>query len=135
MIRPGPRECFCERYVGRNIKLVQQANKIAGTGIEQTPPTSYLEEPKTNQRLIQEWVRKELDNISEQRVVIVRQGKQVIVRDKIYGVIKFIVKYKDLVKAGVSADPTAALAWGGAMAIIPVCHVAHQAWTALLIVV
>ncbi|KAJ4205012.1 hypothetical protein NW759_014678 [Fusarium solani] len=64
-------------------------------------------------------VRKELDNLSEQRVVIVRQGKQVIVRDKIYGVIKFIVKYKDLVKAGVSADPTAALAWGGAMAIIP----------------
>ncbi|EEU35785.1 uncharacterized protein NECHADRAFT_82205 [Fusarium vanettenii 77-13-4] len=74
---------------------------------------------KTNQSLIQEWVRKELDNLSEKRVVIVRQGKQVVVRDKIYEVIKFIVKYKDLVKAGVSADPTAALAWGGAMAIIP----------------
>lgn len=109
---------------------------MAGTGIKQTPlPTSYLEAAKTNQSLIQEWVRKELDNLSEKRVVIVRQGKQVVVRDKIYEVIKFIVKYKDLVKAGVSADPTAALAWGGAMAIIPVFNVALQDWTALLIMI
>ncbi|KAF5580443.1 nacht and wd40 domain protein [Fusarium subglutinans] len=86
---------------------------------EQTPATSYLEEVKTNQNLIQEWVRKELDSLSEQRVVIIRQGKQVVVRDKIHRVIKFIEKQKDLIKAGVAAEPTAALVWGGAMAIIP----------------
>ncbi|KAM6507143.1 hypothetical protein FALCPG4_018527 [Fusarium falciforme] len=104
-----------EKYVLAHAKV----SASAGTGIEQTPPASYLEKAKANQSLLQEWVRKELENLLEQRVVIFRQGKQAVVKDKTYGVIKFIVKYKDLVKAGVSADPTAALAWGGAMAIIP----------------
>ncbi|WAO97379.1 NACHT-N domain-containing protein [Fusarium falciforme] len=104
-----------EKYVLAHAKV----SASAGTGIEQTPPASYLEKAKANQSLLQEWVRKELENLLEQRIVIFRQGKQVVDRDKIYGVIKFIVKYKDLVKAGVSADPTAVLAWGGAMAIIP----------------
>ncbi|KAH6960004.1 hypothetical protein BKA56DRAFT_500868, partial [Ilyonectria sp. MPI-CAGE-AT-0026] len=88
--------------------------------------TNDSESGTTQQSRIQEWAREALNNLSGNRLVIPAGNKKFVVRDKIHQFIKSIAKYKNIIAAGVAADPTAALAWGGAMAIIPFLENAFQ---------
>ena len=72
---------------------------------------------------IQDLATRKLEKIPEARLSFSVGEKTIVVRDVVLKAIDTIKTYKDIISVGISLEPSAGLAWGGIMAILPVsCH-------------
>lgn len=70
--------------------------------------------------LIQKLAKEKLEKLSEAQLSFSIGKKKIVTREAVRKAIKVVSTFKDVVSSAISAEPHAALAWAGVMAILPV---------------
>lgn len=98
--------------------LKQQASSHHSTAT--TPgDASQNPGPKSETREeVQTWVKQKLDGLASNKLKFAIGDRQIVVRQKLEKLVTFIDRHKAIVTAAAKAEPKAALAWGGCMAIL-----------------
>lgn len=69
---------------------------------------------------IEKLAKDKLDALETNRLHFSVWGKEIVVRDQLKKVLKFILTCKDVISAAISAEPGASIAWSGALVILQV---------------
>lgn len=76
--------------------------------------------------LIQKLAKEKLEKLSEAQLSFSIGKKKIVTREAVRKAIKVVSTFKDVVSSAISAEPHAALAWAGVMAILPLLENAYQ---------
>ncbi|PMD14340.1 WD40 repeat-like protein [Hyaloscypha hepaticicola] len=82
-------------------------------------PGGGRNEPESREEQLQRLVKDKLDAVRKAQWKITVGGEDIVVRDQVSKVVRKIVTFKDAIGTAVSAEPHAALAWAGVIAILP----------------
>lgn len=69
---------------------------------------------------LQQLVDRKLQDMQDSRLKITMGGKEVVVKELVGKIVRVIISAKSLIGSAVSAEPHAALAWAGVLAVLPV---------------
>ena len=97
------------------LKPLLSTGQDSSTGI-----ASYTEGGAQRLERIQTLAHEKLSKVSEAHLSFSIGGKRIVVREAVLKTINAISKSKDIISLALSAEPHAALAWSGVMAILPV---------------
>lgn len=69
---------------------------------------------------IEKLAKDKLDALETSRLHFSVWGREIVVRDQLQKVLKFILACKDVISTAISAEPGASIAWSGALVILQV---------------
>jgi hypothetical protein len=69
---------------------------------------------------LQQLVNRKLEDMQNSRLKITVAGKEVVVQEMVSKIVCVVISAKSFISSAVSAEPHAALAWAGVLAVLPV---------------